>query len=279
MRNKSMSKLIKFLNCLLISFILTTSPSYALPSSFCKSGNNSQLEDNTITFFANLSINSLFTFNFINYKELSNNSSLLSSNAWSDYNDYLNALNFLKKTIENKLVTASYFKINAKILSEDNNTWQVNVPFRVRSQSASSANTLDINATLTIEQNNKQPINCGLQITSIQFNPEVKSSFFKNLFGIGYISLPYQEATQQAQQEDIKDLTQPTMSDEAVITAANIWVLQNLNPSVLNGPLIITQKGILQNKYSWRIQINSSSSLLISRSVNSPLGLDFKLFN
>ncbi|WP_158617491.1 DotI/IcmL/TraM family protein [Legionella sp. km772] len=274
-----MSKLIKFLNCLLISFILTTSPSYALPSSFCKSGNNSQLEDNTITFFANLSINSLFTFNFINYKELSNNSSLLSSNAWSDYNDYLNALNFLKKTIENKLVTASYFKINAKILSEDNNTWQVNVPFRVRSQSASSANTLDINATLTIEQNNKQPINCGLQITSIQFNPEVKSSFFKNLFGIGYISLPYQEATQQAQQEDIKDLTQPTMSDEAVITAANIWVLQNLNPSVLNGPLIITQKGILQNKYSWRIQINSSSSLLISRSVNSPLGLDFKLFN
>jgi len=253
--------------------------SYALPASLCKTGDKGELDNTVIEFFANLSINSLFTFNFVNYKEqLSDNSDLLSSNAWAQYNDYLNKLTLLKQVVDQKLVLASYFKINAKVLSKNDNSWQINVPFILNSQSASNNTMMTINATMTLEQNNKQPINCGLQVTTIQFNPEIKTSFFKNLFGIGDINIPYQENAPVAMAE-VTDLKQPVMNDIAVITAANTWILkQNLNPSLLNGPLIILQKGILQDKFAWKIKLNNAT-MLVTRSTSSPYGLDFKISN
>ncbi len=276
-----MLRTLKFLNYIWLILVLAMPLSYALPPSFCKTGEKGELDNTVIEFFANLSINSLFTFNFINYRELSNNSNLLSVKAWTQYNDYLNNLGLLKETQEQKLIVASYFKSNANVLSKNNNSWQVNVPFILNSQSASSKNSTPLNATMTIVLNNKQAINCGLQVTTIQFTPEIKTSFFKNLFGIGTIDIPYQENALLAMKDEDMDLKQPMMSDTAIITAANSWVLKqnNLNPILLNGPLIIIQKGILEDRYAWKIQVNNTSNLLVTRSTNSPYGLDFKMSN
>lgn len=276
-----MLRTLKFLNYIWIILVLTMPASHALPPNYCKIGDNGKLDNAAIEFFANLSINSLFTFNFVNYRELSNNSNLLSVNAWTQYNDYLNNSGLLKETRDQKLVVASYFKINANVLSKDNNSWQVNVPFILNSQSASSKNSTTLNATMTIVLNNTQAINCGLQVAKIQFTPEIKTSFFKNLFGIGAIDVPYQENAHLAMKDEDMDLKQPIMSDTAIITAANSWILKqnNFNPSLLNGPLIIIRKGILEDRYTWIIQVNNTINILVTRSANNPYGLDFKISN
>ena len=257
--------------------ILITSICYGLPFTLCKMGNKTELTDATIQYFANATTNSLFTFTFINYKELSKQSHFLSSKAWGEYNDYLTKSGLLKNVATNQLVIGSYFITLAEIISNTGDTWKVNVPFIFVSKSASDVTFKPLIVTMSVAFNDKQTYDCGLKVTEIQFNPETSDSIFDKIkSSLGSTQLPYQETNITIQKsEDIADLRQPIISDIDVITAVNSWLIKqaNFTPSMLNAPLIIIGKGVMEDKFTWRVQVNKETTVLASRDNNSPYGL------
>ena len=275
-----MKKRHQYLNFPCLILVFTTSMSYGLPFSLCKAGNKSALTDATIQYFANSTINSLFTFNFVNYNKLPNQSHLLSVDAWNKYTDYLNQSGLLKAVVAKRLLIGSYFNSISEITSKKDGVWQVNDPFIFVSQSANHLDFQPLIATMTIVFNDKQTYDCGLTVTEIQFTPDISLSIFDKIKSwMGSTQLPYQGINAIIQNpKDEMDLKQPSISDTDVITAVNTWLIKqpNFKPSMLNAPLIIIQKGILQDRFAWKIQVNKDMTVLVTRNNNSPYGLDFQ---
>jgi hypothetical protein len=262
---KRISNLLKYLG---LALFFNVSISFAFPPSFCAAVENNA----NMAFFANYAINALFTFSFVNYRTLSNYSNLLTPSAWAEYNNYLNKSTILVNLKQQKLIAGSFFKESAHVISKQNNSWQVSVPFILNLKSASNGVDIPINAMMTIALDKRQKDNCGLKITAIQFNKIGKASDvdrFKEILGIGAEELPYKENVDSKVAGQ-----QPYWDDIAVLTTANVWLLSNkdIDPSLI-GPLLILQKGLLQETFMWRLQLTMGITLLVTQEMTSPFGL------
>jgi Type-IV b secretion system, inner-membrane complex component len=256
--------------------MLSLSLAHAIPPSMCNNESKVKLTDKTATFYAQLSANLIFTFNFVSYNNiLASASTFFDKSAWQQVNDYLKSSRLLALTKKNKLILSAFFNEKATILSQTANTWRIQVPLIISIQSASEKKTQKTTVTMDISYDKNQTTHCGLSVTKIKFNPPAKQSRlgkFKDFFGNN--SIAYQHSTMSKSTVNKTDLTQPLMNDLEIITFANRWLLDNKNKTQLDGPLIILQKGILNKRYTWRVRANKNQNMLLFRSNSNPDGLE-----
>lgn len=279
-----MSKLIKY--WVIILLLLGISIGYCMPSSMCKKDSNSQLSKSTIEFFANYSINSLFFLNFVNYEKIvSSQSEYLSEDAWKQYLGYLTESGFLHKMNQDKLIITSFFKNPAKLLGYKDKLWRIDVPIIIVLQSPTSVVRKTQNITLEIAQNDKHDNNCGLKVSKIEFAPAPSISFNQPTNELYGHNISYKKLKKDSLFTS-KDIRHPGVNDQFVITSVNLWLLKqkNFNLSKFINPILLFQKGILHNRYSWRLaaredskKITKITMIMVTRNPSSPYGIDIRI--
>jgi hypothetical protein len=272
--NWELKLMTNFLKKCLITLILLLNMtiSFSMPPSMC----NTPLTNQAVEFFANSSVQILLNLNFTRSKDYYlSQAQYLNEDAWKQYMYYLNASTLSSQIEKDKAIVSSYFKTAAKVFSEDGGIWRVQVPLFISVQSEHIRKTLNTSLSLDIIRNDKDTNNCGLKINKITFDPAPAKPFWPwnapspHDFDGQYV--PYKATEQSNLSACSSDLIQPEMTDDVLVTVVNLWLLKqtNFDRSKMDSPIIILQKGIINNTYAWRLQVNKQTpTIMVTRSLN-----------
>ena len=128
-----MTKLLQKYLVLILLFLMTTA--YSTPMSTCKTGE--PISNSVIEYYANSALNSIFSFNFIDYKEkIPSFNEYLNEDAWKEYLRVINDSHLSDDLIKEKLLVNAYFKTPAQVVNQNGKVWQVKAPIVINLQSA-----------------------------------------------------------------------------------------------------------------------------------------------
>ena len=250
---------------------------YSMPMSLCKTGE--PLSNQAVEFYANSALNSIFSFNFVNYKEkVPSSNEYLNEDAWKEYIRFINNTQIANDMKIKKLIVSSYFKTPAQILNQTTRSWRVKAHIFINLQSAAEYVNARNTVTLEIVQDLGQSINCGLKIAHILFVPSPsKTILLDTNFDDRYI--PYKAIGESKLPVNPNDLKQPVFDDTSLITAVNLWVLKqpNLDLSSFNHPITISQAGVLDDRYAWRLYGPDQKTILVRRTLNNQEGITIQM--
>lgn len=271
-----MFTLVKTKKILISLFMLFIASNVVFALPYCPQGKNETQLNTEMQFFANSVATSLFNFNFVTYKkQIAAQSALLDQTAWKDYYDYLKNSGLLDKVSGMKLIVNSYFLSPAKLIQQQNNTWQFDVPLTVGLMSANENTKFAININLTIKKRTNNSGTCGFVVSNLDIKPKPRVSYFskfKKLFIRP--SMTYQVQKPNKVSNNQNSLSTPNMDDTNVIALTNLWLLKQpfFKKNELQS-ILITQKGILNNRYTWLLEAGKNIKVTVSRSANTPYGL------
>ncbi len=163
--------------------------------------------------------------------------------------------------------------IMPKVEAKDDKSWLVQLPMLLIKQGASDFKTKTLTINLMIRNIANANKECHLQVVDLSFAPEAKApliGFFRKF------SFDYKPKLNNTPPWP-SDLAKPGVSDQVVITAANLFFLKK-EPDLaksLKKSFIILQQGIIDGSYSWRLD-NSIVYMLIQRSKDETYTLSIK---
>ena len=260
---------------LILFFFMATA--YSMPQSMCKSGE--PLSNSVIEYYTNSALNSLFTFNFIDYKKrVPTFSEYLNEDAWKEYIRFINGSHLSDYMIKKKLIIGTYFRIPAQVLNHNDRVWRVKAHIGLHLQSATEYVNVHYSVTLDIIQDLGEASNCGLKISHISFSPPPDTPVSPETnFDDRYI--PYKATKEDKLSMVPKDLKQPGLDDESLIIAVNFWMSKqkNIDLSLFDHPTTMYQKGILDDRYVWRLYGPDQRIIRVTRSLNTQEGIEIQI--